>query len=72
MQQGMLYKIPKTICRKGKPSPDIPVTNKGENVITSGKEQALRWTEHFEDSAGKKDYIDQIFILRNITELCNG
>ena len=48
-EQGNLYKITKIICGKSKTSSNVPIKDKQGKLLTSEKEQEIRWTEHFKE-----------------------
>ena len=47
--QGSLYKITRRICSKFQARSAGPVKDKNGNLLTTEKEQEVRWTEHFRE-----------------------
>ena len=58
---GQIYQVTKQLSGK-KAQVNMPIKDKNNNILTTEREQYLRWKEHFQEVLSRKDPDELTFI----------
>ena len=61
-RMGQIYQVTKQLSSR-KAQVNMPIKDKNNNILTTEREQYLRWKEHFQEVLNRKDRMNlQLFL----------